>query len=89
MLEDRVAMREGRRQIYGSQILINPTTQQHYVAPLDDPDNVDKRRAEVGLEPLADYVKKWDIVWDVEAYKKQLSELEKLEKDQLKKQEGK
>ena len=31
------------------------------VSPLEDPDNVDKRRAEVGLGPLADYVSNWNI----------------------------
>jgi hypothetical protein len=48
--------------------------------PLEDPDNVDKRRAAVGLEPLADYVKSWDIEWNVEAYKKQLPAIEAKQK---------
>ena len=68
---------KGRRQVYGSQIGINGLTGKHYVSPLDDPDHVDQRRASVGLPPMADYVKHWDIVWDVEAYKKLLPELEK------------
>ncbi|PAM92203.1 hypothetical protein B4N84_25675 [Flavobacterium sp. IR1] len=74
-LEDRVALREGRKQIYGSQILTNPTTKKPFFAPLEDPDNVDKRRAAVGLGPLADYAVKSNIVWNVEAYKKELPEL--------------
>ena len=76
LLEDRVALREGKRQIYGSQIGYDNATNKSYVHPLDDPDNVDKRRAEVGLELLADYVKSWDIIWNVEEYKKHLPELE-------------
>ncbi|WP_310586204.1 DUF6624 domain-containing protein [Emticicia oligotrophica] len=80
LLEDRVALGEGRKQIYGSQIGRNEKTQAFYVLPLEDPDNVDKRRAEVGLPPMAEYVKNWDITWDVEAYKKQLPEIEALEK---------
>jgi hypothetical protein len=47
--------------------------------PLADPDNVDKRRAEVGLTPLAEYVKHWGIKWDVDDYKKQLPAIEKRE----------
>jgi hypothetical protein len=43
---------------------------------LADPDHVDERRASVGLQPLAAYVEHWKITWDVEAYKKQLPELE-------------
>lgn len=87
LLEDRIALREGRKQIYGSQIGRNPETGEHYVSPLKDPDNVDKRRAEVGLGPIAEYVKRWGITWDVEEYKKQLPELEKLkwkEKEKVK-----
>ena len=72
LLEDRIALRNGRMQTYGSQINRDSKTQAYYVAPLEDPDNVDKRRAEVGLQPLAVYVANWDIVWDVEQYKKDL-----------------
>lgn len=80
LLEDRIALREGRKQIYGSQLAKNPATNKQYISPLEDPDNVDKRRAEVGLGTIAEYAQKWGIVWDVEAYKKELPELEKLEK---------
>lgn len=80
LLEDRVALREGKKQIYGSQIGYDNVTNKSYVLPLDDPDNVDKRRAEVGLGLLADYVKRWNIIWNVEEYKKQLPELEEKQK---------
>jgi len=75
LLEDRVALREGRPQTYGSQIGFAEETNTHYVMPLLDPDKVDERRASVGLPPLAEYVKQWQIVWDVEAYKRQLPTL--------------
>ncbi|MFD1603570.1 DUF6624 domain-containing protein [Flavobacterium artemisiae] len=74
-LEDRVALREGGKQIYGSQIYTNPSTKKNFIAPLEDPDNVDKRRAEVGLGPLSDVALKSNIVWNVEEYKKELPEL--------------
>lgn len=77
LLEDRVALGQGKRQIYGSQIGRDPKTQLYYVSPLDDPDNVDKRRASVGLGPLAEYVSHWQIKWDVKQYKKDLPKLEK------------
>lgn len=70
LLEDRVALGQGRKQIYGSQIGRDSQTQEYFVSPLEDPDNVDKRRAEVGLQPLADYLNLWQIKWDVEEYKK-------------------
>lgn len=77
LLEDRVALGQGKRQIYGSQIGRNPETGEFYVSPLQDPDNVDKRRAEVGLGTLQDYISHWNITWDVEKYKKELPEIEK------------
>ena len=79
-LEDRVAFREGRKQIYGTQVATHPTTKKKYVLPLEDPDHVDERRSEVGLSTLADYMQYWNIDWDVEQYKKDLPELEKLGK---------
>ncbi|MEN2414216.1 DUF6624 domain-containing protein [Flavobacterium mesophilum] len=78
-LEDRVALREGRKQTYGSQTAKNKKTNKWYISPLIDPDNVDKRRAEVGLGPIADYAAKMNIDWNLEEYKKELPELEKLE----------
>lgn len=76
LLEDRVALRTGKKQIYGSQIG-RFKDGKYYVSPLEDPDNVDKRRAEVGLEPLNSYIAHWNLTWDAEAYKKQLPEIEK------------
>jgi hypothetical protein len=75
LLEDRVALAEGRPQTYGSQIMREGNAENYYVRALLDPDHVDERRASVGLGPLADYVKNWNIIWDVEAYKNQLPEL--------------
>lgn len=69
LLEDRVALGKGNKQIYGSQIGRNPQTGKYYVLPLIDPDNVDKRRAEVGLKPLQEYISIWGMTWDVEEYK--------------------
>jgi len=37
LLEDRVALKEGRRQIYGSQLAMDPITKKTYVCPLEDP----------------------------------------------------
>jgi hypothetical protein len=78
-LEDRIALREGRPQIYGSQYANNKIKNTWHISPMIDPDNVDKRRAEVGLGPIAQYAAKLNIDWDLEAYKKELPELKKLE----------
>lgn len=76
LLEDRLALRQGKKQSYGSQIGIDQETGEHYVSPLEDPDNVNQRRAEVGLAPIQDYISNWGLTWDAEAYKKKLPELE-------------
>lgn len=75
LLEDRVALAEGRRQTFGSQ-LMSDKDGRYYVRPLEDPDHVDERRKAMGLGPMAEYLKHWNLVWDVEAYKKQLPSLE-------------
>lgn len=77
LLEDRVALRKGGKQIYGSQISRDQETGEYFVSPLEDPENVDKRRAEVGLGPIADYISKWNMTWDV---KKHIESSEKQEK---------
>jgi hypothetical protein len=61
LLEDRVALAQGKKQIYGSQIQQDPNTGKYFVAPIEDEPNVNKRRASVGLGPLEDYVRRWDI----------------------------
>jgi hypothetical protein len=56
LLEDRVLMRQGKKQIYGSQI----TTNAEGLAepwPIEDEPNVDKRRAALGMEPMAAYMR--------------------------------
>ncbi|MBB5623580.1 hypothetical protein HDE69_004666 [Pedobacter cryoconitis] len=74
LLEDRVSLRQGKKQIYGSQIMRNNKTGKYYIQPLVDPENVDKRRTKVGLSPIKEYVSQWGIKWSIEQYYKDLSE---------------
>ena len=75
LLEDRVALGEGRKQIYGSQ-LRGDGKGGYFLSPLEDPDNVDKRREEVGLPPIAEYIQRWNLVWNVEEFKKESAQRE-------------
>jgi hypothetical protein len=68
LLEDRVALAEGKKQIYGTQIGIDKDGG-NCLMPLEDPDHVDERRRKAGLGPLADYLKQWNIPWDGTASK--------------------
>jgi len=76
LLEDRTAVRQGKRQIYGSQIFKDYDTGESYVYPLIEPEKVNERRAEVGLEPIEDYVKCVGMIWDVEKHKEITKRLE-------------
>jgi len=51
-LTDRVLVNENKPQRYGTQLGENFEPR-----PIEDPENVDRRRAEVGLPPLAEYVR--------------------------------
>jgi hypothetical protein len=42
---------------------------------LIEPENVDKRRAEVGLGPLANYAERFDFTWDVEKHKEKVKKM--------------
>lgn len=59
LLVDRVRMRKGEKQLYGSQITMKNGKYEIY--PIEDEPNVNKRRSEMGLGPLEDYVKQWGI----------------------------
>ena len=57
MLQDRVLMRQGKNQIYGSQLRSDPKTGKLELYPIEDEAHVDERRAKVGLPPLKEYLK--------------------------------
>jgi len=61
MLEDRVLMQRGRNQLYGTQLRVDPATRALSLWPVDDEAHVDERRARVGLNPLADYLRGFGI----------------------------
>ncbi len=61
MLEDRVAVNHGRPQIYGSQI--GWKDGKGFVKTIADEEQVNERRAAVGLEPLEKYAERFGITW--------------------------
>lgn len=60
-LTDRIQVKENKKQLYGTQVIKNEKTGQPELCPIEDEINVDKRRAEVGLEPLKDYLQMFGI----------------------------
>lgn len=58
LLQDRVLVGEDKPQIYGTQLYWDDTTGKWELFPIEDEENVDARRQEVGMMPLAEYVKR-------------------------------
>lgn len=59
-LEDRILVGEGKKQVYGTQLLRNHKTGKYELAPLQDEKSVNKRRAAIGLEPIEIYLKSFE-----------------------------
>jgi tetratricopeptide (TPR) repeat protein len=59
LLSDRVLVRQGKMQLYGTQIDNRVNPPKPY--PIEDIENVDQRRKKVGLEPLKDYLIKLGV----------------------------
>ena len=55
LLTDRIKINSGEKQVYGTQVRYN-SQGQAYPKPLSDSVNVNKRRKEVGLDPLEQYL---------------------------------
>ncbi|RFP66796.1 hypothetical protein D0N36_01545 [Hymenobacter lapidiphilus] len=60
-MQDNLLVLINKPQMFGTQIRLNTTTKKKEVAPIDDEAHVDERRAEFGLGPLADYLKRLDV----------------------------
>jgi len=69
-IEDRIATDNKQLQIYGDQVKFYPETETFDVWPVLDPENVDIRRASIGLEPIAVHLKnRFNLLWDLEKQK--------------------
>jgi len=62
LLEDRIALGEGRKQIYGSQIIKSTYTGKDTLAPVEDFKSINKRRWEMDLGSIEEYLKNFNIV---------------------------
>ncbi|MEL7122954.1 MAG: DUF6624 domain-containing protein [Bacteroidota bacterium] len=81
--EDRIATEKGELQIYGGQMKYYPDTKSFNLWPVYDPVNIDKRRAEIGLEPIAEFLKaRFDFEWNLE---EQIKRSEEFERERLSK----
>lgn len=89
MFYDRLLLRLGKRQIYGTQLAMSKESKKPYVLPLDDVKNVDRRRANMGLNSMQENLNRWNLTWDIDAYLKALPKIEAREKELNKKNKSK
>lgn len=65
--EDRIATERGDLQIYGGQMKYYPETENFNLWPVYDPENIDKRRTEIGLDSIAVFLKnRFNFEWKLE-----------------------
>ena len=66
LMKDRALMHNGEPQIYGSQVVNDELYE------LVEPEYVDQKREEIGMEPLKDYLNRFGIEFNVEQKRKQI-----------------
>jgi len=59
-LVDRIAVNQGKPQIYGTQVMMSGDTK---MKPCVAPAKLNERRKSVGLEPIEDYLKKCNVLF--------------------------
>lgn len=59
LLKDRALMNDGKPQIYGSEIFNGE------LYDLSEPEYVNHRRREIGMEPIEDYLQRFGIMFDI------------------------
>ncbi|WP_129715461.1 DUF6624 domain-containing protein [Pedobacter sp. SYP-B3415] len=78
ILEDRINVREGKQQLFGSQAFTDKQSGKLYFYPIANIDQLEKNRKRMGLLPMPDYARQLNIDWDPEVYKKMLPEIEQI-----------
>lgn len=69
--EDRIATERGDLQIYGGQMKYYPETKSFNLWPVFEPEKIDKRRTEIGLDSIAIFLKnRFDFDWNLEEQKR-------------------
>ncbi len=63
IMVDRSQTNKGEKQTYGSQLA--ETKEGVKLRPIADEENVNVRREKVGLQPLEEYLKAWNIIYKV------------------------
>ncbi|TXI94543.1 MAG: hypothetical protein E6Q34_04515, partial [Burkholderiaceae bacterium] len=76
LMLDRINTEAGLKQIYGSQ-LRGKEDGGYELFPIEDPDHLDQRRAEMDLDPIAGYIARWGLKWDLAQYKEEMAKFDR------------
>lgn len=68
LLIDRVNLKQGKPQIYGSQVSRDPDTGESFFSEIAEPYKVDSIRSSVGLPPLSAYAEYFEFKWDPDTH---------------------
>ncbi|MFK7770842.1 MAG: DUF6624 domain-containing protein, partial [Saprospiraceae bacterium] len=68
MFYDRLVLNRGEKQLCGTQLAMSKDIELPYVLPLEDPENVDQRRAEMGLNTMQENLNRWNLTWNIAEY---------------------
>ena len=60
-LTDKILTKEGKMQLYGTQIIYSLPNKIYEFKPIEDEQNVNVRRKDFGLGPIEEYAKHFDI----------------------------
>jgi carboxyl-terminal processing protease len=63
-LQDRVSVRKGDKQVYGTQALWDDSLQKNVIQPIEDVKNVNQRRAKLGLGSIEEHAESNGYVFD-------------------------
>lgn len=66
LMHDRILMQQGKKQIYGSQVLLNEKGEQVFY-PIEDEKNVNERRAKMGMQSIEEYGKFFGINYKIQS----------------------
>ncbi|MCD6366267.1 MAG: hypothetical protein J7L46_01865, partial [Bacteroidales bacterium] len=63
LMIDRINLKEGKNQIYGSQCTYDTINKKFYIDSVEDIKNLNKRREQVGLQPIEEYLKSLNTMY--------------------------
>lgn len=75
MLEDRMAIYQGKKQKYGTQLPPHPITGKRMFWPIEDLEKIDELRKQIGFPPMSESLEFEGVEWNEQEHKAYTKEL--------------